>query len=291
MYAKQAQFQLRDFDGFRRDYLTMSDCTYYDEELQQEPPVADAYICGSDQIWSDDSMYYLAFAPDEAVKLAYAPSMGGMTHFDASTTAMQRQQLARLRFIGMREQQSVDYCHSLGFTGAVKVVDPTLLLSREAYLSIARTSSQPTSRYAFVYLLGNPIVCDVRRIFDYITDHALDYRYVASQGRVDKYDKTYATINEWIAYISNADVVITNSFHCVAFSLIFNKPFIFIPLADAYRRMNGRIEELLKVANLKSQMYAGDFNKIPLDIDFTTFNSYQREQQDYSTSLLQSYLQ
>jgi hypothetical protein len=139
-------------------------------------------------------------------------------------------------------------------------------------------------------LLGNPVCCNINEVFNYIIRQKLDYVYVASQGRVDKYNKTYATINEWIDYVRNAEIVITNSFHCVVFALIFNKPFIFIPLSNSYRRMNGRIEELLEIAGLKSQIYYGKFDDVDLNLDFTKFNEYHQEQQAYSTSILQKYL-
>jgi hypothetical protein len=267
----------------------MSDMTYDESQLMSNPPKADAYICGSDQIWGSDEIMHLAFAPDNSIKIAYAPSFGGITTFSPDTQAMLKRTLPRFDFIGMREQSGVNTCQEFGYKDAVKVVDPTLLLNKEDYARIA-TKSGERSDFAFVYLLGNPICCNTNEVFDYVIRKNLDYVYVASQGRVDKYDKTYATINEWIDYVSRAKIVITNSFHCVVFSLIFNKPFIFIPLADAYRRMNGRIEELLEIAGLKSQIYSGKFDDVDLDLDFTKFNEYHKEQQAYSASIFQKYL-
>jgi hypothetical protein len=54
--------------------------------------------------------------------------------------------------------------------------------------------------------------------------------------------------------------------------------------------MNGRIEELLDIAELSSQIFAGNFDDINLQPDFSRFNAYQQEQQLRSTSLLQKYL-
>jgi hypothetical protein len=287
-YNQLDQSALRDFNGFRSQYIKMSEQVYNELDLTENPPQAEAYICGSDQIWGSDEIMHLSFAPDKALKIAYAPSFGGITSFSPEMQAMLKRTLARFDFIGMREQSGVNTCKEFGYKDAVKVVDPTLLLSKADYTEVAKKPQ--SNNYAFVYLLGNPICCSTDEIFNFINRKQMDYVYVASQGRVDRYQKTYATINEWIGYVSQAKVVITNSFHCVVFSLIFNKPFICIPLSDTYQRMNGRIEELLDIAELSSQIFAGNFDDINLQPDFSRFNAYQQEQQLRSTSLLQKYL-
>ena len=73
----------------------------------------------------------------------------------------------------------------------------------------------------------------------------MEVKYVSSQGRVDSFKKEYPTIEDWIQLIENAKYVITNSFHGMAFSIIMNAPFIVIPLAGSFVRMNGRISLLL----------------------------------------------
>ena len=80
--------------------------------------------------------------------------------------------------------------------------------------------------------------------------------YVASQGRYDdEYDKKYATIPEWINYIKNCDIVITNSFHGIVFAILFNKKFISIPLVDKeFIRMNQRITSLLSMLGLQNRL-------------------------------------
>ena len=36
------------------------------------------------------------------------------------------------------------------------------------------------------------------------------------------------TVEQWINYIANAELVVTDSFHAVCFSIIFNKPFVYL---------------------------------------------------------------
>lgn len=41
--------------------------------------------------------------------------------------------------------------------------------------------------------------------------------------RADEFDKLYPSVNEWLGYIKDAKYVITNSFHGMAFSIVFEK--------------------------------------------------------------------
>ena len=57
------------FDEFTKNYLKLTDKTYYTfEELKMNPPCADIIIAGSDQIWNPlfpngkDPSYYIDFA-------------------------------------------------------------------------------------------------------------------------------------------------------------------------------------------------------------------------------------
>ena len=73
----------RNFEGFRNSNLRMSASIYRSiEELRNNPPIADVYICGSDQIWNnplnhkDTAGWYLDFGKEEIKRLAYAVSIG-----------------------------------------------------------------------------------------------------------------------------------------------------------------------------------------------------------------------
>lgn len=132
VWQQQGGQEQRNLHGFLADNVMLTSIMT-EQELLANPPQADAYICGSDQIWAGPAPYYLSFAPDDAKKIAYAPSLGGLTHFKSEYEAMMIRLMKRLDFIGMREQSGVEVCHRLGFKEAVKVVDPTLLLRKEDY--------------------------------------------------------------------------------------------------------------------------------------------------------------
>lgn len=288
-YSSIAASHDRKFDEFIKKRIDSTELPYSPETITDNPPEADAYICGSDQIWGGSWPYYLSFAPDEAIKIAYAPSLGGLTSFTPEYESEMKRLLSRLDFIGMREQSGVDTCIKLGFPETKKVVDPTLLLDAGDYRSIA-VDHQSSSPYLFCYLLGNPTSCRIGEVYDYANSHKLDVRYVANQ-RIDDFPKIYPTIEDWIGYIADADRVVTNSFHCVVFSLIFHKPVIYLPLNDGYERMNCRIDELLKSTGLEHLRYQGDLAKVDLsNIDFNRFDEWKLQEVFKSRSILSNLL-
>lgn len=291
-YGNSSNNELRRFDKFLFDNVDMTSQMYDAQSILQNPPQADAYVCGSDQIWGGDWAYYLNFAPDNAIKIAYAPSMGGVSTFTSEYEVEMKKLISRLDFIGMREQSGVDVCQRLGRTDAVKVADPTLLLGKQDYDKI-RIPVKKTKSYIFLYLLGNPIRQNTKVFYDYAKTKGLDVVYVASQGKNDSYEKFPAQVGEWIDLLADAEIVITNSFHCTVFSLIHKKKFITIPLCNGYERMNTRIDELLKEVSLESQILHGNLKEMRTDICFDNFSSYQETElkrtTDYFMRLLNNH--
>lgn len=90
--------------------------------------------------------------------------------------------------------------------------------------------------------------------------------------------KTFATIEDWLYLIDNAEYVITNSFHCCVFSLLFNKKFGVVPLAGTWSEMNSRLETLFKIFNISSRWLknADDFLvlEIPLEPSLTANTNF-----------------
>ena len=280
----------RDFNSFLKNYIVSTEKCYTQDDLFKTLPEANAYICGSDQVWGGDEMYYLPFVPDGKKIIAYAPSFGGVNKFSKEYISRLKKNLERFDFLGIREQSGVDLCKNLGFSNAVKVVDPTLLLSSVDYDSI-RIETKHSKPYIFLYLLGNPCACKVEDIYKFAEMNNLDVVYVASQNQNDKYEKVSPQIGEWLDYLAKSEFVITNSFHCTVFSLIYKKKFMTIPLVGAFQRMNTRIEELLSCSDLKQAIYKGNIEFIYRHpFDFSKFYLYKNKEMERSFSYLMSNL-
>lgn len=291
-YYDANSVELRNFNSFVERYIRSTETEYGRKDLYQNNLNAEAFICGSDQIWgSEDDIYYLSFVPEGKRIIAYAPSFGGSMSFSKQFLPKLKNYLSRFHFLGIREQSGVDYCQSLGFNEAVKVVDPTLLLDKNDY-EVLRIKTNYTKPYVFLYLLGNPCACKVSEVFKFAEKHNLDVVYVASQDQNDAYKKVYPQIGEWIDLLAKSSFVITNSFHCTVFSLIYQRKVMAIPLIGAYKRMNTRIEELLACANLQSAVYRGNIDNVySMEYDFSVFQNYREKETFKSKAYLTKVLQ
>lgn len=243
----------RRFDDFRDKHITFSDKLYNTlAELKQYPPAADVYLCGSDVIWKEsvcNMAYFLDFGSDEIIRIAYAPSFGA----DSISTEyinLISKNLYKFEYIGVRENTGVNICSQIGVKSEW-VPDPTLLLGRNVYQNIAYPCKRK-SKYIFVYLLSHPTKLRQKEIYRFAKKNNLEVVYVASQGQVDRYEKENLQIEEWLGGIANAEYVVTNSFHCCVFSIIFNVPFAFMSLNKLAASMNDRVLSLLEMFNIPS---------------------------------------
>lgn len=269
-HGKWKQYQIdREFDSFRRDYLHCSDTVYSLEELKHNPPEADCFIVGSDQIWNTrDGVYFLSWANDKVKKLAYAASFGGLKE-DQEFCDLIRPWIKRFDWISVREQSGIEICRRSGREDAELVCDPTLLIGKEVYSKLAVEPKQkPVKKYIFVYLLGTRTRINMKEIYSYAKKSKLDVMYVGSQGVVDKFQRINPTVHEWLWYVEHSEMIFTNSFHGTVFSLIFQKPFMTFPVIGAAVRMNNRIETILDHYNLKNRFFKNDYNSINLPINF-----------------------
>ena len=67
--------------------------------------------------------------------------------------------------------------------------------------------------------------------------------------KVDKL-MTHRTPQDFLSLFANADFVVTNSFHGLAFSINFNRNFVIVPRKE----FNSRLENLLRLTGLESRM-------------------------------------
>ena len=262
----------RGFARFRTEYLHCTE-VYTLQQLMDCPPEADAFVVGSDQIWNTvDGIYFLNWAKAGVRKIAYAASFGSRRPSEDFCNLI-RPWLKRFDLISVREQSGIGICKLSGREDAICVPDPTMLLSAENYLSIA-SDNYPKEKYLFVYFLGTRTEIDWKEIHAFAKRKNLKIVYVASQGQEDKFEKTEASIPDWLALIAHAEYVLTNSFHGTVFALIFGRKFITYPIVGVAAKMNDRITTLLDPLALSDRIYCKriGLSKIEDKLDYTTIH-------------------
>lgn len=251
------------FQEFREKRLVMGDFNYSSiDELQKNPPVADYYITGSDQVWSqllsvnNNKAFFLDFGSKDIVRISYAPSFS-MTNYPKHLEKQLAEQLSHFKAISVREEAGVDICRKVGYE-ATLVCDPTLLLKASNYEPLIRISNN--KKYVFIYSLNInnsediffselKFVCEKKEYSIYVTP-ASGYKPGLKLFGKDVIYK-YATVEEWLGYIHEAEFVVTSSFHGVVFCLLFHKPFAFRPVSGVGEKGNNRITDLLERLNLE----------------------------------------
>lgn len=290
----------RCFQSFRDSNLQMSDKYYKSlRELKKEPPYADCYIAGSDQIWSGGLQvpntwgYYLAFGSTETKRVAYAPSFGRVGYVPAGGEKRLKKALSNFDFLSCREHDAVQRCKSLGFD-CQKVEDPTLLLSIEDYQPLIETMSE--SDYVYIYSVNIRASEDVyfnklKSVFPQKKIIVTTASGNSNSGEIFGADVeyNYATPGKWLSLIWNSDFFVTSSFHGVVFSIILNKKFAFVPIKGSYAKANNRITDLLKDLNLEDLIINNpeDYERIKcMNVDWGKVNKSRLELIDASIRFL-----
>lgn len=240
----------------------------------------DAYIVGSDQVWRPRYStylpnYFLDFLSDniDIKKIAYAASFGvDEWEFDNQQTDMARTLIAKFDAVSVRENSAVMLCNKYLACKAKHVLDPTMLLSKEDYISTLNLSDFVRNEGSlFTYILDESV--NKTKIIDRVanelelTAFSSMPEYEFSKVGKSEIEKTiFPPVESWIRGFWDAEFVITDSFHGTVFSIIFNKPFIVI--GNESRGLS-RFTSLLKCFNLEERLITND-NSLDFSIDKLT---------------------
>lgn len=260
-YQRRRNDKKRNFLLFRKKYMSFSDKVYIGiKTIRRNPPKADIYITGSDQVWAqlinreDNKAFFLDFTTPDKVRVAYAVSFA-MHEYPQDLKNDLNILLSKFSKIGVRELEGLKICNDININAEL-VPDPTLLLEKKEYNKLAKTIVK-YSNYAFIYSLNinepediywSELKTSLMNKFKQIVVCNADGISKANEifGKTVEY--LYATPEEWLGTIQNSSLVITPSFHGIIFSIIFNKPFIFFPIKR--KSLNGRIISILSELDL-----------------------------------------
>ena len=235
----------------------------------------DAYIVGSDQVWRPAfnlgprlGNMFLDFAGDDVQKLSYAASFG-CKEWEYNEEQERGRGLLSKRFdaISVREVSGVELCREHFGMEATLVLDPTLLLNKEDYAKVCDDVPKK-QKHIFVYSLvvGEEVLTVAKKLSE-----ATMLPIVVKQAgsKVKKED----TIEDWFAEFRDADYVVTDSFHGMVFSIIFNKPFAIVmnPSGGNDRYISllsqlGLMERIVKDGTLPSDSVI-DWQKVNMQLD------------------------
>ncbi len=260
----------------------------------------DAVVVGSDQVWRFEYIdkrfygtYFLDFLEGLDVRrISYAASFG-LDHWEApELSADVSSWLARFESISVRETAGQKLCGQFGRNDAVHVLDPTLLAGRAFFEQVIAQEPENAIGSLLYYVLdesdfSETVLEAVQSGLGGATE--ISRIYESGHGVQTK------TIPQWVKAFAEADFVVTDSFHGMVFSLMFNKPFLAIA---NHGRGSSRFEALLERLGLRDRLLLTEDSELVESlvgraIDYQSVNSkldqWRYESEQFLKSALGSY--
>lgn len=266
-YVKERNLKI-----FRKKELKLSSTKYWDQKkLVNAFRNYQVIIAGSDQIWNmgftlgaegkPTLSYFLKGAGENIKRIAYAVSFG-TENIDDKYRRITQDEIKKFHAISVREKSGLDILKNYQIEGQL-VCDPTLLLQKEDYEKL---------------IVGYKY--DTEKVFSYILhDDFKTFQIAEIVNKIYQENKHIfpyeGGMYEWIYRIHTADIVVTNSYHGVMMSLIFNTPFLAVLIEGS--GMNDRLLTILKQIGLENRIVTStdeyDIEKICMNkIDWRKVN-------------------
>lgn len=249
------------FESFQKMFLNLSEpCNH------NIPSDYDAYIIGSDMLWSDecmkkkfDKVYLGEFEKKDGAKtIGYAIS-GTPASFERLGIGTGFSFIRNFDSISIREKSLSEIVSKYIGTKVQQCIDPTLLASKELWSEILN-KKWASKKYVVTYYL---------RPKDTMVDNKV--RRMAKENGLEiinidvRQSAKPISVQDFISIIAHAQYVVTDSFHGIIFSLIFERPFHALKFNDPH---DARYVDILERIGLKDNAVYTDFDPFIPHIDY-----------------------
>ena len=286
LYRRKKKLQV-----FMRERLELPEHPVY-HDMNCTTEKYDIAVYGSDQIWRKQNMDGVGFDPwyfgsdnvQARKKIVYAGSMGKV-ETDAEDDLYVKTQMQHFHNIAVREKDLQDYLHRQGVSSTL-VIDPVFLLTKEQWHRLA-VAPQSDSPYILFYNLLNTSE-STAFANELSVKTGLPIREITKKTILKKKGNRFivsASVEEFLGLIEHAAYVVSNSFHGVAFSIIFEKQFFAVGMGEK----SNRVVSLLEDAGIRDYYLEVTPKQIPAsEIDFEMVKSRLQEKIRMSKSYLTS---
>ena len=253
----------------------------------------DVLIAGSDQIWHSETFvqrsggsdyYFLNFGLNIKKRISYAASIS-QKKWPLDFEIIGKKYLEKFDNISVREQSAAEYLKSISFRNVETVCDPTLLHNGSFYV---HEFAIGMTKFKIPFLF---------RIREKIPDSVM---LQLKNGYTDVFMKVHPkamSLAQWLSLIYNSSFVVTDSFHCVVFCLLFHKSFLVIPNNANGKGMNERFSTLLGKTYLEYRCLYGQeasdevLEKLNTPIDWLAVDQILEQWRNFSLNWLKNALE
>jgi len=256
------------FERFRKKWIKLSTPNYFwYSQLNNAFLDFDTFIVGSDQVWRASfgnsvahfphTAYYLSFVPENKKRIAYGVSFG-LDHWDVGLniafTAIAKREIEKFNSISVRESSGITICKDIFGVEATQVLDPTLLVGRSYFDRIIDNDIKDSLGGIIYYKLDTDTDFDasIRFLSNELKIAATNIYYSSVKTVLNEKIFSFYEVNDWLREIRDAELVVTDSFHCICFCILFEKKFIYYPNK---KRGMARLESLLGLIGLTDRIF------------------------------------
>lgn len=245
---------------FTNEHLSLSERCQTSSMLFDLNDKYDAFVCGSDQIWTPlhfDAKYFLDFAKTNKI-ISYAPSIGVNSITNQDVQNQMAELINRFSHLSVREKKGQKIIKDLTGKSAKVVLDPTLLLDRGQWDLIVKNDKIVDGDYIFCYFLGDNKE-NWKKVAELVKHEKCQviilpiYKKDLKRGYICMED---IGPQEFMSLIKHAKHICTDSFHGAIFSIIYEKQlsvFERFKISDS-NSQNSRIYNLLEFTSLEKRI-------------------------------------
>ncbi len=219
------------------------------------------YCVGSDQVWNlelrenQDLEYFLPNLGEDSICFSYAASVGKNSLYEQKDIF--QKYLPKFKAISLREKWCLDSIQEIYQKKIVQVLDPTLLLEEKDYEPLVCPEEIIKDDYIFFFVY--PMGDEVRKYVAFVNTLARKYHlkvvHTCTNAPQYMFDNNagcvmYDGIEEFLWYVKYSKIVVTNSYHGLIFSILFQKPFYLI----VREKGKERIMELVELLKLQDRV-------------------------------------
>ena len=291
-HSRFSEFKKHNFK-MTNECITASDLFLLNEKF-------DAFVCGSDQIWSPfcfDSHFYLDFVDDDSKKIAYAPSIGTNKINNLYIEGQIGYLLKKFEYISIRENSGAEVVKKLTDRIVPVVLDPTMLITQNDWSQLENKINNLPEKYIFCYFLGNN---ETYWKYVYKLSKKTNLPLVIVPVYKNDFRRNAYVPNdigpaEFLYLIHNAAFICTDSFHGSIFSIIFKKNMAVFKRFKEHESLNQntRLETLLDTFHLQNRMAANTKSLYKIydePIDYVLIDGILKARQLFSRDFLSNAL-
>ena len=300
-YSKEYEIRNNAIRFFNQNIIPHSEMDYYIDDIDECKDFYDIFITGSDQVWSGiDYGFSLRFAKDKT-KISYAAS-AALKDISQQHKDYLKGSISDYKAISVRNENDKRIISELTDKAVETVLDPVFLLDENEWNNLITNNGVIPEKYVFCYFLGDnkkqkkfaKRFAKERGLKTVIIPHFKDNLngLVFNDFFYGDYKPYNISPSDFIGLIKKAEYVFTDSFHAIAFSIIFQKQFFAFERVSKYGNMNLRLTALLEHLGMLDHYLCEDKdysinNQITLDlIDYTYCEEILSNEREYSKSFL-----